>query len=116
MSQSVKIFSLLIVATLLVACGAAKKEYVAPDNPDAESCISSCGTIRTQCRAMAQDRYKVCRDNYEFQDRLYANCVRSGNLACQKPPRCPPPETRGCSAQYDGCFQSCGGTIKSGKD
>lgn len=104
---------IVILAAVLAGC-ASNKEYVAPDNPDVQECISSCSSVRTQCRAQAQDTYKICRNNYEFEEQRYNYCVRTGNKACMKPPRCPPPETRHCTNRYDGCYQSCGGEIRVG--
>ena len=103
--------------TTLVACGSApRKQYIDPEEPAAQECVTECGVMRTRCRAQAYDYYEMCRREYEWRERQHAACVRQGGTFCIKPERCRPPQTEICTNQYDGCYQACGGIIETGSD
>ena len=105
-----------VLTVVVSGCSSAvKKEYVASDNPDVNECFSSCKSVRLQCRARGQDQYKICRSNHDLLVGRYNQCVRTGSKVCQRPPSCPPPETRHCTSMYDGCYQGCGGVIRTTK-
>ena len=109
-----KLFTAALAATVLVlaACSSTgSREYIEPEGPIADDCISSCKAVRTRCRAQAQDMYKRCRQEYDYRRQQHDYCVAQGGSWCIAPEPCRPSRTQHCQDQYDGCFQQCGGII-----
>lgn len=103
----------IILAVLFGCTSAPKKEYVAPEDPSVQECIGDCQSNKTQCAAYAHDQYRRCRHDYEYRERVYRDCVARGGTFCIKPESCKPPRTSYCQDQYDGCYQACGGIIRT---
>ncbi|MEM9302568.1 MAG: hypothetical protein AAGE01_10680 [Pseudomonadota bacterium] len=105
-----------VLAAMIFLAGCAggsggSKQYIKPDGPVADDCISQCNVVRTRCRTQFQDQYRACRQQYEYLKQQHDYCVSQGGTWCQQPERCKPARTQVCQDQYDGCFQQCGGII-----
>lgn len=108
--------SLLIVLMVVMAtacASSARKHYIEPEDEVARQCIDECGSERTRCLARAQDIYRQCNAEYEYQERVFRACHQRDLKFCLKPERCPLPERQHCTDYYDSCFRSCGGYIET---
>ena len=106
--------AVFFAALLVTGSAFAKKIYVEPTEAVAE-CADQCNVVKMQCRAHAKDRYDYCKAVYQQQQRQFNWCRRQGGN-CIRPERCPVMQTKGCTINYDLCFESCGGTIEDSKE
>ncbi|MEM7706261.1 MAG: hypothetical protein AAF358_11950 [Pseudomonadota bacterium] len=109
---------LLLLATLaaLLPAGSAdaKKVYIELNEAVAQ-CADQCNVVKMQCRAHAKDQYDYCKAVFREQQRQFNWCRRQGGN-CIRPQRCPVLQTKGCTINYDLCFESCGGVIEDSKE
>jgi len=104
---------LLVLGLSLAACSSApKKEYIEPENAEDSACIRQCNVVKVQCRDQARENYEWCTRDYQYKRAEYQRCVAAKGTFCLAPKPCPGVEVKACIAQYDDCFQGCGGTIR----
>lgn len=113
-----------VTALLVVACGPVYKteyRFIAPAEPQAQSCVSQCETDQRQCRASADLQAEHHQQRCERDASAdYELCfTRAGND--QERNRC---QRKSCSASADddkqlceadhrACYQGCGGVVKT---
>ena len=105
--------SLVMLMFLVAACSSApKKEYVEPGDTQSDDCISQCNVVKVACRDQAREVYEWCTRDYQYKRAEHQRCVAAKGVYCFAPKPCPGLEVRACVAQYDDCFESCGGVIR----
>ena len=104
---------LIVLLFSITACSSVpKKDYIQPDDPEIDECVSQCNVVKVQCRDRARESYDWCTRDYQYKRAEHQRCVASKGVFCIAPRACPGLEIKGCVVQYDDCFEGCGGTIR----
>lgn len=120
-----KLFLLMILTFGLSGCGPSyhvKHSYTPPVSKDAKLCLTQCQIIKNQCKQNRLLKEQLCRNANRFyigsgsgrkgkrNNRARFQFMHSIPLsnACYS-------EDTSCSAEYNTCYQTCGGKVKTEK-
>ena len=104
----------ILGAYLLTACSPIYKPryyYSPPSSNPGMMCIAKCTSVRNNCEQLGE----IKKDNCETQaERAYQICKQSGSKDCyRKSCYNKYKYSDRCVDQFNECYQSCGGTVKT---
>jgi hypothetical protein len=122
--QTIRLF-IGILFSLVLALGCAsgplyrvKYDYLAPESAEGRGCTQPCETTKIQCEEIINRQ--VEQEKIDSRQ-AYQRCLLSQNSAATSPILCfepletIPPDYSNCLADYNRCFQGCGGRVEERK-
>lgn len=127
MLDSYRLFSHLLIFLAITltttACAPVYRavyDYSPPQDTSGRQCLNHCLHMRAMCRVAAEQQANqermMCQQQLAFN---YAMCIAaakvdSAHVSCSVNTYCErQPDTSQCQAEYNLCYQNCGGTIHS---
>jgi hypothetical protein len=104
-------FAILIVA----GCASALEErrLIAPDDPQAQTCVANCDFAKAQCEQRQRVREQECRDHFDSLTSDLDACLATPGALCVRPDVCPGADMTVCRIQYEECIVACGGSVET---
>lgn len=129
MSRYVPMVVLVLIATLLSACGPIYRteySYQPPKANLANMCISQCIQSKSMCEQMCQMRNENCRERahqdalfqfeaYKREQRARGERINKSVSDFDQSYRCGMSTSCDCTPAYNACYNSCGGKVIENK-
>jgi hypothetical protein len=90
-----------------------ERRLIAPEDPQAQSCVAECDRKQQQCEQRQGLREEECRSHY---DRLTSDldaCLATPGALCVRPDSCIGADMTVCKIQYEECIVACGGRVET---
>lgn len=121
----IHVFLLILTLSLLACSPVYKTDYtfIPPERESGRTCILQCENSKLLCEQLQDTKYNSCLQraelNYQSCEsrKIYRIDYKSGDTKCVENCYCYRSscsrDEKTCGTQYRGCYQTCGGKVRS---